>query len=251
MIIDVLGCGSAFAKESNTSAILVQDLNTTWLIDCGPTIPCAIWQRDMNINDIDVIYFTHIHPDHCAGLPALLGNWKAFKRTKPLTIFCQSKQQQALESLVKLASWPGSNLPFTLHWQSIEDQFIWDEWNIKTAFTQHEVSNRALRIDNGTNSLFYSGDGRPTKESQLLMKNVDIAFQECACFDALPEGDSHGDLPQCVRLCEQLTVPVLVVYHCWDEHLDAIRREVSQHRHLAVSRDGWTINLSQPLLPQL
>jgi ribonuclease BN (tRNA processing enzyme) len=64
------------------------------LIDCGPTIPRALWQRGGDINDIDVIYFTHVHPDHCVGLTALLNYWKSFSRQKPLVIYCQPQQRR-------------------------------------------------------------------------------------------------------------------------------------------------------------
>nr|VUD28896.1 metal-dependent hydrolases of the beta-lactamase superfamily III [Raoultella sp. NCTC 9187] len=69
-------------REPNTSALRVIDNNNRqWLIDCGPTIPRALWQRGGDINDIDAIYFTHVHPDHCTGLTALLNYWKAFPAT--------------------------------------------------------------------------------------------------------------------------------------------------------------------------
>lgn len=62
MKIDVLGCGSAFSCTQNTSALRVIDAdNKQWLIDCGPTVPRALWQRGGEVNDIDAIYFTHVH----------------------------------------------------------------------------------------------------------------------------------------------------------------------------------------------
>jgi ribonuclease Z len=61
MKIEVIGCGSVFSKISNTSSILVSDhKQNRMLIDCGPTIPRALWQREIGINDIDAIYFTYI-----------------------------------------------------------------------------------------------------------------------------------------------------------------------------------------------
>ena len=57
MKIDVLGCGSAFSCTQNTSALRVIDAdNKQWLIDCGPTVPRALWQRGGEVNDIDAIY---------------------------------------------------------------------------------------------------------------------------------------------------------------------------------------------------
>nr|MDK7876619.1 MBL fold metallo-hydrolase [Streptococcus agalactiae] len=90
MKIDVLGCGSAFSCTQNTSALRVIDAdNKQWLIDCGPTVPRALWQRGGEVNDIDAIYFTHVHPDHCTGLTALLNHWKSYSRQKPVIIYCQ------------------------------------------------------------------------------------------------------------------------------------------------------------------
>ena len=57
MKIDVLGCGSAFSCTQNTSALRVIDAdNKQWLIDCGPTVPRALWQRGGEVNDIDAIW---------------------------------------------------------------------------------------------------------------------------------------------------------------------------------------------------
>lgn len=104
MKIDVLGCGSAFSCTQNTSALRVIDAdNKQWLIDCGPTVPRALWQRGGGVNDIDAIYFTHVHPDHCTGLTALLNYWKSGSRQKPLIIYCQPAQQPVLMQLTALA----------------------------------------------------------------------------------------------------------------------------------------------------
>jgi ribonuclease BN (tRNA processing enzyme) len=59
-----------------------------------------------DINDIDVIYFTHVHPDHCSGLTALLNYWKSFSRQKPLVIYSQPQQRPVLMQLAALANWP-------------------------------------------------------------------------------------------------------------------------------------------------
>ncbi len=104
MKIDVIGCGSAFSKQNNTSSILVSDSKENqWLIDCGPTVPRALWQREININSIQAIYFTHIHPDHCAGLPALINQWKSFKRTQPLDIFLSARAENALRIITTIS----------------------------------------------------------------------------------------------------------------------------------------------------
>jgi len=244
MKIDVLGCGSAFSQCNNTSAIRIIDSEENqWLIDCGPTIPRAIWQRNIGVNDIQVIYFTHIHPDHCSGLAALVNQWKSFQRTEPLTIFCQKEQRKPLEALISLSIWPEKNICFDISWQDIQDTFQWKHWKIDTAKTQHEIENRAIRVKIEQNTLFFSGDGRPTAASQKLMENVDIAFQECASFKSLPIDSSHGDLQDCKRLLKETGTKALGIYHCFDEDIPALYDAIRQTSNLFLSRDGLMIDL--------
>ncbi|WP_028868103.1 MBL fold metallo-hydrolase [Psychromonas arctica] len=244
MKIDVIGCGSAFSKHSNTSSIrIIDSQENQWLVDCGPTVPRAIWQRDIGVNEIQVIYFTHIHPDHCSGLAALINQWKSFKRTEPLTIFCQTEQKEPLEALVALSIWPEKVICFEIHWQEISDSFEWRHWKIDTANTQHEISNRALRITAEQQTLFFSGDGRPTVASKKLMNKADIAFQECASFTPLPHNSSHGDLPDCERLLVETDVKILGLYHLFDEVIPKVSEVVQCIPRLFLSKDGLFIDL--------
>ncbi|WP_422128192.1 MBL fold metallo-hydrolase [Vibrio hannami] len=86
------GSGSAYAKNSNTSSVLISGQSGhQLLIDCGPTIPRALLKKEVGVNDIDAIFFTHIHPDHCAGISALLNNWKSFGRTQTTHYFLSKR----------------------------------------------------------------------------------------------------------------------------------------------------------------
>lgn len=247
MKIDVLGCGSAFSLQQNTSAIrIADDHNRQWLIDCGPTIPRALWQRKLDCNAIDAIYFTHIHPDHCSGLTALLNQWKSFGRSKPLIIYSQPRQRPALMQLAQLANWPETSLCFAIDWQDTLDAWTWHNWQIQTALSQHEIPNRAIRITCDGHSLFYSGDGRPTPASVALMDNVSLAFQECASLEPLPADASHGDFPDCMALFSRLNIPAMGLYHCYDSILPALREACHSSAGLFVSEDGLLWDLSQP-----
>ena len=245
MIINVIGSGSAFSKINNTSSIhIVDKQKNQWLVDCGPTVPRAVWQNNIGINDIDAIYFTHIHPDHSSGLAALINQWKSFNRTAKLDVFCQHDQQPALESLVELAIWPETELCFDIHWHRIEDEFSWKHWEIQSANTQHEMSNRALRLTIDDRVLFYSGDGRPTPASEALMQGSDIAFQECASFEGLPDDSSHGDLLDCIRLLDSQNIKALGIYHCFDEDIPKLEKAVQSQARLFISHDCLSIDLN-------
>lgn len=249
MKIDVLGCGSAFSREQNTSALrIIDEANRQWLIDCGPTIPRALWQRGGDANDIDAVYFTHVHPDHCSGLTALLNYWHSFSRHKALIIYSQPQQRPVLRQLAALATWPQTTLCFDLDWRDTADAWTWHDWHIQTAETRHELTNRAIRITQGQQTLFYSGDGRPTPESVALMEGADLAFQECASLTALSSEASHGDFPSCLALFQQLNLPALGLYHCHDAILDDLKRACQPWSGLFVSHDGLQYALTPPVI---
>lgn len=242
--IDVLGCGSAFSREQNTSALrIIDDANRQWLIDCGPTIPRALWLRGGDINDIDAIYITHVHPDHCAGLAALLNYWKSASRQKPLVIYSQPQLRPVLMQLTTLACWPQTTLCFDLDWCDTTDAWTWHDWHIHTAETQHELTNRAIRITLGEQTLFYSGDGRPTAESVALMAGADLAFHS---LTALNNDASHGDFPSCLALFQQLDVPAFGLYHCYDAILDDLKTACQPWDGLFVSDDGLQYTINKP-----
>lgn len=244
MKIDVIGSGSAFSLTRNTSSILVTDKHDQrWLIDCGPTVPRALWQRALDVNDIDVLYFTHIHPDHCAGLPVLLNRWKSFGRRKPLIIYCQAQQRESLQQLVSLATWPVPHICFDIDWRDSQAQWQWQQWHLSTAATQHEMSNLSLRIEADGHVLFYSGDGRPTDASQALMQGCDLAFQECAVSTPLSKEASHGDVVNCLALQQSLSLPVLGLYHCYDEEIPHIEAQIIGNPQVFLSYDGLSLDL--------
>lgn len=246
MKVDVIGSGSAFSLQNNTSAIrVIDEQQNQCLIDCGPTVPRAIWQRNLDVNAIQALYFTHIHPDHCSGLAALLNQMKSFNRSAPLDIFCQAEQKMPLIALTSLATWPEESICFDIRWHTIEDEFYWKTWKFETACTQHEIPNRAVRISVDDYALFYSGDGRPTAATRTLMHNTQLSFQECASFFALEEDASHGDFPDCIKLLEETGTQALGLYHCFDKHLQQIEEAVKQHNGLFLSHDGLVIDLKQ------
>ena len=85
--IDILGCGEAFDPDRANSAVLVKVEGFRLLIDCGMGVPQAVWQRSDAAEFIDAVYFTHLHVDHCGGLPALIDHMGARGRKKPLVIY--------------------------------------------------------------------------------------------------------------------------------------------------------------------
>src|SRR5215470_1591252 len=83
-----VGSGDSFGSGGRfQTCILVDGPASRFAIDFGASSLIALAQQGIDPNSVDVILLSHLHGDHCAGVPfllidAMLGS----KRTRPLTI---------------------------------------------------------------------------------------------------------------------------------------------------------------------
>lgn len=75
-------------KTRNVTALaLIEDQGSGWcLIDCGEGTQHRLLQSPLSVRDLLAIFITHVHGDHCYGLPGLLASAGMGGRTAPLKI---------------------------------------------------------------------------------------------------------------------------------------------------------------------
>lgn len=80
-----LGTASAVpAHGRHLSAALLTHRGRHVLFDCGEGTQYRLRTADISTSRIDVIAITHLHGDHCYGLPGLLSSMAMHQRTHPL-----------------------------------------------------------------------------------------------------------------------------------------------------------------------
>ena len=113
-----LGCGDAFSSGGRfTTCFLVDTGKLRFLIDFGVTAMAATKRADVAMDEIPLIFITHLHGDHVGGLPLLLLEAAlVHKRTVPLTIAGPPGLRAHLPRLTD-ALFPGTSLelPFELN----------------------------------------------------------------------------------------------------------------------------------------
>lgn len=90
MQIQFLGTSSGTpTKSRNVSAIaLIENQSRQWyLIDCGEGTQHQVLRSSLSLNSLAAIFITHLHGDHCYGLPGLLASASLSNRKDPLLIF--------------------------------------------------------------------------------------------------------------------------------------------------------------------
>lgn len=72
MKLTVLGCYGPYPKAGGAcSGYLLEDKNTKILIDCGNGVLSRLFQHCDNLNKLDAIFISHLHPDHMSDLMIL------------------------------------------------------------------------------------------------------------------------------------------------------------------------------------
>lgn len=86
------------ARNVSALALLCSQGKGWFLIDCGEGTQHQILRTSLSLNQLQCICITHMHGDHCYGLPGLLSSAAMNGRKEPLTIIAPKEIAQWLEA---------------------------------------------------------------------------------------------------------------------------------------------------------
>jgi ribonuclease Z len=74
-------------KSRNVTGLALRGPGGGWsLVDCGEGTQHRILHTPLSLHDLRAVFVTHLHGDHCYGLPGLLASAGMLNRTAPLTL---------------------------------------------------------------------------------------------------------------------------------------------------------------------
>lgn len=126
-------------RQRNVSATaLIGSAGKGWyLIDCGEGTQHQVLRTPLSLSELRAIFITHVHADHCLGLPGLLASTGMSGRTRPLDIILPT----ALHSWLQLSlSVTQSHLPFEINLHAVETLTDWRNFNVRVETV--ELSHR-------------------------------------------------------------------------------------------------------------
>lgn len=89
MNVTILGSSSGTpTKSRNVSAVAVSlpGVKTWYLVDCGEGTQQQILRTSFSLNRLQAIFISHVHGDHCYGLPGLLASASMAGRSEALSV---------------------------------------------------------------------------------------------------------------------------------------------------------------------
>jgi len=96
--LTILGSGSATpTPERYPSAQFLVFADHYILIDCGEGTQVQMMRYGVKSFRLDMVFISHLHPDHFLGLPGLLSSLSLKGRKEPLDIYCPKGLKEILE----------------------------------------------------------------------------------------------------------------------------------------------------------
>ena len=242
--VEVIGCGDAYDGHHTNASLLVSEQGFSLLVDCGPTVPAALFRRELAAEALDAIYLTHTHPDHCLGLATLLNWMDSCGRQRPLQLIAQKEQLPLLDPLLALACWPQAAPRFAIQIMATPARFTLGPWLARTTPTRHAVANLSLHLTTVTGwQLFYSGDGCVQEEGARLAADSDLVLLECG---ALQQHPSHGSWQQIAPLTRK-PGSRWYLYHLDPAIRSALQQAISAIPDMTLADEGTLLPLTAAL----
>jgi len=116
--------GTSSGKTSSKryhSSILFSLENYSLLVDAGDGVSRALLNNKIDFNSINGVLFTHLHPDHFAGFPALIVQMKMMERQAPLEIFIHESLEETVKELLIRSYLLPERIKFKIHYKTFKD----------------------------------------------------------------------------------------------------------------------------------
>ena len=217
MEILFLGVGEACDPAYLNTSLLVRPEGAkacTAMLDCGFTVPHRYFLGCGDAEQLEALWISHFHGDHFFGVPLLLLRFWEMGRRQPLRVLGPAGVADRVTAAMNLA-YPGllERLTFPLEFSVVAD----NEWveaagmRWRGAPCEHAQEARAVRLDDGGVSLFYSGDGRPTPASAALARGCACVVHEA--FNFAGETVGHGSVSGGIDFARQAGAGLLALVH--------------------------------------
>lgn len=150
MNITFLGTSSGMpTKQRNVTAIAVAPANSKrwYLIDCGEATQHQLLHTRLSLQHLQAIMITHVHGDHCYGLPGLLASAATNGRTEALSIVAPAAIKDYIEAVCRHTT---LKLPYPLHFhavETLEEPFISPDFAVTRIAMSHRVPSFAYEFN--------------------------------------------------------------------------------------------------------
>ena len=255
MQLVVLGSGTSVPHAQRASAAFWLETDAgSMLLDCGAEAAHRMAQENLDWPNLDAIWISHLHLDHCGGLASLLFGLKwapqTQARNKPLKIFACAGTEQLLRAIDATNDYGLLRQPFPVEMTELADAHegleLLPGLRAQTFSTPHRRESLAIRVnDSSSATLVYSSDTGYSEELAQFARGVDLLILECS-FRRNKPVTTHLELAEAMRIAQIAEPRKLLLTHLYPEwdgiNLEEEARELWAGRTIAA-RDGLRVEI--------
>ena len=274
--VTILGSGTPRVNIDRFSqSILIEHKNDKFLFDTGRGALLRLNQSRILPNEIENIFFTHLHSDHILGFSDILMTGWVYHRQKPLNIFGPpgtinfvDSTIKSFEEDIKVRSLPPESLNVENLKSNIE--IIYDDFTykkngltIETFAVKHEPFTYAFgfKIFNSKYCMVISGDTTYSEQVIEKTKNCDLLIHEIAhasehTLEKYPKAKGvisyHTDASQVSKIINTVKPRLTILNHVLsldgssDEQILNEIKKNTKHKVL-IAKDLMTIDLKDEI----
>ena len=274
--VTILGSGTPRVNIDRFSqSILIEHKNDKFLFDAGRGALLRLNQSRILPNEIENIFFTHLHSDHILGFSDILMTGWVYHRQKPLNIFGPPGTINFVNSIIKsfeedikVRSLPPESLNVENLRSNIEiiyDDFTYNKngLTIETFAVKHEPFTYAFgfKIFNSKYCMVISGDTTYSEQVIEKTKNCDLLIHEIAhasehTLEKYPKAKGvisyHTDASQVSKIINTVKPRLTILNHVLsldgssDEQILNEIKKNTKHKVL-IAKDLMTIDLKDEI----
>lgn len=221
-----VGSGDAFGTGGRfNTCFLVDAPGLRFAIDFGASSLIALNKLGIAHNTIDLILLTHIHGDHCAGVPFMLVDaMLGAKRQTPLTIAGPRETAARMPDLCE-ALFPGSHVMKPKFEVEYIDMDVMTEHHINglkvttyPAVHAAQTNPTSMRVEVAGKVIAYTGDSEWTDHIRALAHGADLFITECYFHKkAVP---FHMNYPVLKEHWDEIEAKRIILTHLGPEMLE-------------------------------
>ena len=225
MELVILGSGTSVPHAQRASAAYwLETGGGSLLLDVSPDAAHRLAQEQLDWPNLDAIWVSHFHLDHCGGLtPFLFGTkWapQTQGRTKPLRIFGPNGTRRLLDVIDQSNHYRLLEQSFAIEIIEVEggEQFeILPRLAAQTFSTPHTSESLAIRLtEGGVTSLVYTSDTGYADELASFVRGCDLLLIECSFRRDKPTAQ-HLELADAMKLAALAQPSRVVLTHLYPE----------------------------------
>ena len=197
------------AHQAQSSNLLTVN-GTHYVIDAGDGVARRIAKAGINVRDIGIIFITHHHDDHTAGLGTLMSVAWDNQRTSPINVYGPpptealvkaAVQYYGISAEIRIAD-GGRSIPIAqiFNGHDVGTGSIYQDTNIKVSAVQNshfdfhkgpasgKHKSYSYRFETPDRVIVFTGDTGASEAVTELAKNADLLVTETSSFEERMKG---------------------------------------------------------------